>query len=211
MNRFLPQRLERILCLGAHADDIEIGAGGTILRLLQEYPGATVHWVVFSAAGIREPEARLSANLFLEHAAARHVVVREFRDGFFPYEGAAIKQVFEALKDEVDPDLILTHASGDAHQDHRLVNELTWNTFRRHAIFEFEIPKFDGDLGRPNVYVPLSEGICKTKIEHLTAAFASQTNKHWFTEETFRAILRLRGVECGSPHAEAFFARKLII
>lgn len=211
MNRFVPSRLEQILCLGAHADDIEIGAGGTILRLLQEHPGTTVHWVVFSAAGPRELEARQSATVFLEQAGARRVVTREFRDGFFPYRGEAIKEAFEALKVEVDPDLILTHTSGDAHQDHRLINEFTWNTFRRHTILEFEIPKYDGDLGRPNVYVPLSEETCRRKVDHLMTSFATQSGKHWFTEETFRALLRVRGIECGSPYAEAFVARKLVI
>ena len=157
MIRFVPSHLEQMLCLGAHADDIEIGAGGTILRLLRDNPDTTVHWVVFSAVGQRELEAQESAARFLEKARARHVVIRDFRDGFFPYRGEAIKQAFEALKVEVDPDLILTHSSVDAHQDHRLINELTWNTFRRHTILEFEIPKYDGDLGRPNVYVPLSD------------------------------------------------------
>jgi len=211
MTRFLPQRLESILCLGAHADDIEIGAGGTILRLLQEYPSAAVYWMVFSASGARELEARQSADLFLEQAKTRRVAIKTFRDGFFPYEGTAIKQAFEALKDEIDPDLVLTHASIDAHQDHRLINELTWNTFRRHTILEYEIPKYDGDLGRPNVYIPLSEETCQRKIGHLMAAFVTQRGKHWFTDETFRAVLRLRGIECGSLYAEAFFARKIVI
>lgn len=210
MIRLLPSRLEHVLCLGAHADDIEIGAGGTILRLLRDYPTTVVHWVVFGAVGAREQEARRSAACFLE-ARARAVVIHGFTDGFFPYEGQAIKQAFEQLKCEVQPDLILTHSALDAHQDHRLVNELTWNTFRRHAILEFEIPKYDGDLGRPNCYVPVSEEICRRKIEYLKAAFTSQKDKHWFTEDTFWAMLRLRGVECGEQYAEAFLARKLLL
>jgi LmbE family N-acetylglucosaminyl deacetylase len=209
--RLSPVRLEQILCLGAHADDIEIGAGGTMLRLLQEHPGAKVHWVVFSARGPRQIEAQQSASLFLEQAGARKVSTLDFRDGFFPYQGEAIKEAFEVLKAEVDPDLILTHASGDAHQDHRLINELTWNTFRCHSILEFEIPKYDGDLGRPNVFVPLTSETCQRKIDHLVAAFPSQAGKHWFTDETFRSILRLRGIECGSHYAEAFFGRKLLL
>jgi LmbE family N-acetylglucosaminyl deacetylase len=211
MIRFVPSRLDHLLCLGAHADDIEIGAGGTVLRLLRENPGTTVHWVVFSAVGEREIEAKQSAASFLGQARARHVVTRDFRDGFFPYQGEAIKQAFEVLKGEIQPDLILTHSALDAHQDHRLINELTWNTFRRHAILEFEIPKYDGDLGRPNLYVPLTDEICQRKIDHLVSAFATQAGKHWFTDETFRAIMRLRGVECGEPYAEAYFSRKLTI
>lgn len=211
MNRFVPSRLEHILCVGAHADDIEIGAGGTILRLLQERPSVVVHWIVLSAKGAREAEARQSATLFLADAGAQRVTIRDFRDGFFPYQGEAIKEAFEALKGEVDPDLILTHSSQDAHQDHRLVNELTWNTFRRHTILEFEIPKYDGDLGRPNLYVPLTEEICRQKVDHLMAAFSTQRSKQWFSEETFQAMLRVRGIECGSRYAEAFFASKLVI
>ena len=211
MIRFVPSKLDHVLCLGAHADDIEIGAGGTILRLLRDNPETTVHWVVFSAVGEREVEAKESAARFLEQARARHVVIRDFRDGFFPYQGEVIKQAFEALKGEIAPDLIFTHSSIDAHQDHRLINELTWNTFRRHAILEFEIPKYDGDLGRPNLYVPLPDEICQRKIDHLMSCFLTQAGKHWFTDETFRAMMRLRGVECGEFYAEAYFSRKLVI
>jgi len=211
MIRFMPSDLSHLLCLGAHADDIEIGAGGTVLRLLSEYPNVTVHWVVFSAIGEREVEAKRSAARFLRQARLPNVVTRDFRDGFFPYQGEAIKQAFEVLKGEIEPDLILTHRSRDAHQDHRLINELTWNTFRRHAILEFEIPKYDGDLGRPNVYFPLPEEICQRKIDHLMAAFETQAGKHWFTSETFRALMRLRGIECGEPYAEAYYSRKLVI
>jgi LmbE family N-acetylglucosaminyl deacetylase len=211
MIRFAPNRLDQLLCLGAHADDIEIGAGGTILRLLNENPGMAVHWVVFSAHGPRESEATHSAARFLEQAGERRVVTLDFRDGFFPYQGEAIKQAFEVLKREIEPDLVLTHTSGDAHQDHRLINELTWNTFRRHSILEFEIPKYDGDLGRPNVYAPISEDVCRRKINYLMSEFSTQAGKHWFTEETFQALLRLRGIECGHTYAEAFFARKLTI
>lgn len=211
MIRFLPGRLDHLLCLGAHADDIEIGAGGTILRLLREHPQATVHWVVFSAVGERALEAERSAARFLEQTQARKVVIRDFRDGYFPYQGDAIKQAFELLKGEIEPDLILTHSALDAHQDHRLIHELTWNTFRRHAILEFEIPKYDGDLGRPNLFVPIPEELCQRKIKYVMSAFPTQAGKHWFSEETFRAMMRLRGVECGEKYAEAYFARKLVI
>jgi LmbE family N-acetylglucosaminyl deacetylase len=179
--------------------------------MLAENPGLTVHWQVFSAVGPREREAQQSAEMFLRQAGARRVVTRDFRDGFFPYHGEPIKQAFEVLKAEIEPDVILTHASGDAHQDHRLINELTWNTFRKHLILEFEIPKYDGDLGRPNAYVPIGDDVCQRKIDYLFSAFPSQSGKHWFTDETFRAILRLRGIECGYRYAEAFFARKLVL
>lgn len=211
MIRFQYGKLGQLLCLGAHADDIEIGAGGTVLRLLAEYPGVSVHWVVFSARDARQEEARRSAARFLAPAKERNVVIHEFEDGFFPYQGQLIKHAFEALKGQVQPDLILTHSASDAHQDHRLINELTWNTFRRHTILEFEIPKYDGDLGRPNVYVPLSEENCRSKIEYLRSEFVTQANKHWFSENTFLAILRLRGIECAETYAEAFFARKLVL
>jgi LmbE family N-acetylglucosaminyl deacetylase len=211
MIRLLPNRLTQLLCLGAHADDIEIGAGGTVLKLLHDYPEATVHWIVFSAVGEREQEARQSAARFLERARAPNVIIQSFSDGFFPYQGQAIKQAFETLKRQIEPDLILTHSGLDAHQDHRLINELTWNTFRRHTIFEFEIPKYDGDLGRPNLYVPLPKEICYRKIQYLMATFLTQGSKHWFTEDAFWALLRLRGIECGESHAEAYYTRKLVL
>lgn len=211
MIRFLPSRLDHLLCLGAHADDIEIGAGGTILRLLGDYAKANVHWVVFGAVGERQLEAHRSAASFLERAQTRNVVIHSFKDGFFPYQGQAIKETFERLKAEVQPDLILTHSALDAHQDHRLINEFTWNTFRRQAILEYEIPKYDGDLGRPNCYVPVPEEVCRRKIALLKSAFTTQVGKHWFTEDTFWAMLRLRGVECGEQYAEAYFVRKLVL
>jgi LmbE family N-acetylglucosaminyl deacetylase len=202
-----------MLCLGAHADDIEIGCGGTVLRLLAEHRRVTVHWVVFSAAGRREAEARRSAVRFTRRAAARHLRIERFRDGFLPYEGAAVKEVFEALKETVRPDLVFTHSGDDAHQDHRLVAELTWNTFRRHGILEYEVPKYDGDLGRPNVFVPLPAGIRRRKVRGLMTGFPSQRRKRWFTETTFNGLMRLRGVECGAAegYAEAFYGRKLVL
>ena len=205
--------LRRMLCLGAHCDDIEIGCGGTVLRLLGEHPGLEVHWVVLSSDAVRAAEARQSADLFLAHAGARTVTIHDFRNGFFPYVGASIKEYFERLKGEVAPDLILTHNRHDLHQDHRVVSELTWNTFRDHLILEYEIPKYDCDLGRPNLFVPLAEAVCRRKIDHLLLCFATQKNKHWFTRETFQALLRLRGVECNSPsgYAEAFYSHKLLV
>ena len=202
-----------ILCLGAHSDDIEIGCGGTILRLLEEDPNTVVHWTVFSAADDRAKEARGAAARFLKKAKAATVETRAFRDAFFPYQGAEIKESFETLKAIVDPDLIFTHFRNDGHQDHRLISELTWNTFRNHMILEYEIPKYDGDLGSPNVFVPLRESVSRRKVELILKSFHSQREKAWFTAETFMATLRLRGIEANSVHkyAEAFYCRKLVL
>ncbi|MCE7985801.1 MAG: PIG-L family deacetylase [Caldilinea sp. CFX5] len=201
-----------VLCLGAHSDDIEIGCGGTILRLLQAYPHLRVYWVVFSAPQQRAAEAMASAAAFLAGAKETHVIIKDFKDGFFPFQGAEIKQNFEQLK-EVSPDIIFTHHRQDLHQDHRLIADLTWNTFRDHFILEYEIPKYDGDLGSPNFFVPLDERTCQQKVSCLLTYFQSQTNKHWFTGETFLAILRLRGIESKAPHtyAEAFYSRKMVL
>lgn len=201
-----------VLCLGAHSDDIEIGCGGTILRLLEENPATEVVWVVLGATGQRRTEAVESANLFLANARRKEIVIKEFRDGYFPYVGSDIKDFFEELKRKYLPDLILTHYRGDLHQDHRLISELTWNTFRDHLILEYEIIKYDGDLGSPNVFVHLSEEVCARKIKYVMENFQSQRSHQWFNEETFRAILRLRGVESNAPekYAEAFYCRKIV-
>ncbi|HTS07786.1 MAG TPA: PIG-L deacetylase family protein [Candidatus Eisenbacteria bacterium] len=201
-----------VLCLGAHSDDIEIGCGGTILRLAEQYPGVSFHWAVFSAAGIREAEARKAASLFAG-TALRQILLKTFPDGFLPFEGAQVKRVFEELKQAVSPDLILTPCRKDAHQDHRTIAELTWNTFRNHLIWEYEIPKYDGDLGQPNVFVPLEAEMCRAKVRHLIDAFQSQHSKRWFEESTFLSLLRLRGMECNaaSGYAEAFYCRKLTV
>lgn len=200
-----------VLCLGAHSDDIEIGCGGTILSLLNAMPSAQIHWVVFSSNRVRRAEAMRSAKLFLKNAKKAKISVHNFRDGFFPYQGARIKTQFERLKKAIQPDLVFTHYRRDLHQDHRLLNELTWNTFRNHLILEYEIPKYDGDLGSPNVFVPLHENVCKRKASLLDRAFQTQRGKHWFSEGTFVALMRLRGVEANSPtrYAEAFYGRKV--
>ncbi len=207
------QPLERLLVIGAHSDDIEIGCGGTILRLLDEYPALQVGWMVMTARDVRRTEAQASAEALLAPAVQPHISLHSFRDGFLPYEGAAVKEAFERLKLEFQPDVILTHFGRDAHQDHRLVAELTWNTFRDHLILEYEIPKYDGDLGTPNIFVRLDEQIVDRKIEHLLRAFPSQHGRQWFTPDLFRSILRLRGMECNAPshYAEAFYARKLAL
>ncbi len=201
-----------VLCLGAHSDDIEIGCGGTVLRLVELYPGAVFHWVVFSAIGVRDAEARCAASLFAG-AAIRGPLLKTFPDGFMPYVGAEIKAIFEELKQSVSPDLILCPWREDAHQDHRLISELTWNTFRNHLILEYEIPKYDGDLGRPNVFVPLAPELYQKKIQHIMDAFQSQRTKRWFEESTFLSLMRLRGMECNAPsgYAEAFHCRKLVL
>src|SRR5580704_8332770 len=201
-----------ILCLGSHSDDIEIGCGGTILRLLSSNHNVEVAWVVFSSSKEREREARKSAELFLKQAKQKEIVVKDFRDGYFPFEGTKIKDFFEELK-KVSPSLVLTHSRKDAHQDHRLIAELTWNTFREHLILEYEIPKYDGDMGQPSVFVPLDKEICQTKVRYLLEAFESQRKKRWFQEETFLSLMRLRGMECNAPsgYAEAFYCRKLVV
>jgi LmbE family N-acetylglucosaminyl deacetylase len=204
-------RLDRILCLGAHCDDIEIGCGGTMLKLAERARAVT--WVVLSADDQREGEARESARIALRGVATTEVVIKRFRDGFLPYQGMEVKEYFEELKERVAPDVVFTHHRYDLHQDHRLVAELTWNTFRDHLILEYEIPKYDGDLGAPNVFVPLDEALCRRKIEHLMTCFASQRTKRWFSEDVFRSLLRLRGMEANAPagYAEAFYCRKLVV
>lgn len=200
-----------VLCLGAHSDDIEIGAGATLLSWLDQGVRLDVHWCVLSGAGDREQEAKASAGDFLAEAASRQVEVASFRDGFFPEQGEQIKIWFETLKQRINPDVILTHRGDDAHQDHRQVSRLTWNTFRDHLILEYEIPKWDGDMARPNLYMPVSAPTMRRKIELLMMHFGSQRSKQWFDAETFLGLARLRGMECRAPerYAEAFVARKL--
>jgi len=202
-----------VLCLGAHSDDIEIGTGATLLGLMDRGIHLQVHWCVLSAVGEREKEARAAAADFLSKAASAHIEVMPFQDGFFPEQGDAIKSWFEMLKARVNPDLILTHYRDDAHQDHRQVCRLTWNTFRDHCVLEYEIPKWDGDLGQPNIYIPVSAEVLRRKIELLNLHFGSQRSKQWFDSELFLGLARLRGMECRAPerYAEAFFARKLTV
>lgn len=201
-----------VLCLGAHSDDIEIGCGGTLLHLKKICPRLQFHWVVFSATGTRGAEAAKAAELFTA-GAAKTVVLKEFRDGFLPYTGDEVKDFFEEMKTKVNPDLIFTQWGGDAHQDHRLLSELTWNTFRSHLILEYEIPKYDGDIGRPNFFVPLDSPLYNNKVDYLFEAFASQRSKRWFDRETFLGLMRIRGMECNalSGYAEAFHCRKMVL
>ncbi|HET6881909.1 MAG TPA: PIG-L family deacetylase [Pirellulales bacterium] len=203
-----------VLCLGAHADDIEIGCGAALLELLaRRRREINVHWVVFSGDDARRREALASAERFLSDAHKQSVTVYDFRDTLFPFIGAQIKERFSELQRQIAPDVIFTHRREDLHQDHRLLSELTWCAFRDHLVLEYEIPKYEGDLGHPNVYVPVSEAACRRKIESLLESFPTQRSKPWFTADTFWSLLRLRGLECNSPtrFAEAFTARKLCI
>jgi LmbE family N-acetylglucosaminyl deacetylase len=201
----------RLLCLGAHSDDIEIGCGGSILTLLRGRKAVDVTWVVFSGSADRHAEARRGASLFLSRARRKKVILHDFRDGFFPFD-PAVKEAVEALK-KVAPDVVLTHYRDDRHQDHRVLSDLAWNTFRDHLILEYEVPKWDGDLGAPNCYLALDEKTVAEKVQHLERAFGSQRSKDWFSAETFRGLMRLRGIECRAPagYAEAFYARKMRI
>ena len=199
-------------CLGSHSDDLEIGCGGTILKLIETYPNIICNWVVFSSTSQREGEAYESASRFLKNAKEKNIIIKHFRDGFFPFTGIEIKECFEELKQDFQPDIVFTHYRNDSHQDHRLISDLTWNTFRNHLILEYEIPKYDGDLGSPNFFVQLDELICHKKINYIIESFKSQQGKHWFTEDTFLSMLRIRGIESNAPnkYAEAFYCRKVV-
>jgi len=213
----LPIRFDRskelkILCLGAHSDDLEIGCGGTLLKTFAAFENVQCYWVVFSANGKREKEAIDSAKALLQPISRQSIITKRFQDGYFPFHGGEIKNAFEEIKGAFSPDLVLTHYRDDRHQDHRLISDLTWNTFRDHLILEYEIPKYDGDLGNPNLYITISEDICEKKVDHVMRHFPSQESKHWFTKDAFFSILRLRGIESGSQekYAEAFYSRKMV-
>lgn len=205
----LDDKARNILCLGAHADDIEIGCGGTILKWIRERRDLNIQWVVFSAEGKRGNEARASAKALLQKIR-RKTIVKQFKTSFLPFQGARVKDYFETLRESFQPDIVFTHYRHDRHQDHRLLSDLAWNTFRDHLILEYEIPKYDGDFGVPNFFVALDEELCREKSRHLCRFFQTQGNKHWFSEETFLGLMRLRGVECSSRYAEAFYCRKLV-
>jgi len=200
-----------VVCIGAHADDLEIGCGGTVRQLVEQHPGSVVRWWVLTGDGDRHREARAAADQLLADACQLEVALSEFRDGYLPANFADVKNAFETFRRGREPDLVFTHARDDRHQDHRLVGDLTWNTWRDHLILEYEIPKWDGDLGRPNLYVPLSEHSARRKLDALLSCFVTQKAKPWFDEATFRALLRLRGIECRAPsgYAEAFYASKI--
>ena len=205
--------LRRILAIGCHADDIEIGCGGTLLTLTRTIPELEVDWVVLAASGERAEEAHASARAFLAAAGSARVEVHGFRDGFMPYSGGEVKELFEDIKARVDPQLVLTHTRFDLHQDHRLACEFTWNTFRHHLILEYEVPKVDGDLGTPNLFVPLSADLAAEKVALLEEHFRTQAGKHWFDRELFLGLMRVRGMEAVAPerYAEAFICRKGVL
>jgi len=202
-----------ILFLGAHCDDVEIGCGATLLRLIEDYPDADFQWVIFSSDEKRAAETRRAAGMLMGGAARTKVTIKTFRNAFFPYIGVELKEFFEEIKRSVSPDVVFTHHRMDRHQDHRTLSDLTWNTFRSHLIVEYEIPKYDGDLGQPNLYVPVTKAMMEKKIETLMACYATQANHQWFTPDTFSGLMRIRGIECDSPtgYAEAFHARKMIV
>ncbi len=205
-------QLLRVLCLGSHSDDLEIGCGGTVLKLTGTNKNVEFCWIVFSATGERKKEALRGADFFLKSAKGKEVNIKAFRESFFPSEFAKIKETFEDLKQKFQPDLIFTHYRNDLHQDHRTISDLTWNTFRNHLILEYEVPKYDGDLGSPNLFVHLDEQVRKLKTQFILDNFKTQRQKHWFTKDTFLSLMRLRGVESGeSRYAEAFYSRKLVI
>jgi len=212
INLFDSNKEPNILCLGAHSDDIEIGCGGTILRLIEELPKAKFLWIVFSGNKLRSKEAIKSASIFLNKIRSKQVVVYNFRESYFPFIGAEIKDCFEKIKTDFSPDILFTHYSGDLHQDHELISKLTWNTFRNHFILEYEIPKYDSDLGSPNFFVHLDDSFVQRKINYLFKIFQTQKKKLWFSEESFRSLMRIRGLESNSltNYSEAFYCRKIV-
>jgi len=205
--------LKRVLCIGAHSDDIEIGCGGTVLRLIEQNPNLEFYWLVLCSNPQRAIEATKSANEFLKGVKKKTIVVKDFRDGFLPYIGAPVKEAFEEIKRTFVPDLVFTHTRQDLHQDHRMTCELTWNTFRSHMILEYEIPKYDADLKPTNYFVPLTDKQAKKKVKGLMRFFGTQKNKHWFSEDLFEGLMRLRAIEVASPtrYAEGFHCRKILM
>jgi LmbE family N-acetylglucosaminyl deacetylase len=203
----------KLLLLGAHCDDIEIGCGGTLLDWIARFPGLSIYWAVFASTPMREPEARAGAAKFLAGTSGAILHIGKHRDGFFPVEWAAIKEEMEGIRKQFEPDVVFTHYRDDRHQDHRVLSDLAWNTFRNHLVLEYEIMKYDGDLGIPNVFVPLSDDQALTKVRYVREAYVSQSAKHWFVDETFTSLMRIRGLECGGAarYAEAFYMRKGVL
>ncbi|WP_217447752.1 PIG-L deacetylase family protein [Maribellus comscasis] len=196
--------------MGAHCDDIEIGAGCSLLKIFKDYKIESVNWVVFTSNEIRKKEATKSANQFLKHVSKKKISIESYRDGFLPFYAAEIKEYFERLRKEINPDIIFTHYRNDRHQDHRLISDLTWNTWRNNMVLEYEIPKYDGDIGNPNFFVEVDKDLMDRRNGILMKSFVSQHSKHWFSEDTFSALPRLRGMESATQFAEAFYARKIV-
>lgn len=203
----------RVLCLGAHSDDIEIGCGGTLMRWMEEYEQVHVTWAVLSASGVRGEEASRSVQALLLPGVTADVVLGDFEDAHLPAEFRRAKSFMRELHDRADVDVVLTHCLGDRHQDHRLIAELTWQCWRNHLVLGYEIPKYEGDLGRPNLFVPLSTAVVERKVAHLLEHFGSQRSRDWFSAETFSGLMRIRGLECraASGFAEAFHAPKVVL
>lgn len=205
-------RALQIVCIGAHCDDIEIGCGGSLVALSQAYPLSHFHCWVFSGNAARAAESRACLTQLLD-AERFTLQVFDHRDGYFPAQWAQVKERLATLSQTINADLVFTHTARESHQDHRVLAELTWNHFRRHTVLEYEIAKYEGDLGRANFYIPLSTEQFEAKLSALLSAFPSQASKGWFTRNTFEAIARLRGVEshATSGYAEAFRARKSVL
>jgi LmbE family N-acetylglucosaminyl deacetylase len=201
-----------ILCIGAHCDDIEIGCGGTILSLQRQYPRCKIHWLVLTSVPTRRQEAMTAVRKFIRPSARGEVRIGTLPDGYLPAHFSEVKTQFEDLKRAIHPDLILTHHELDRHQDHSLISQITWQTFRDHMIWEYEIPKYDGDLLTPNMYVPLVSAVAARKVAMIVRTFSSQETKSWFSAENLLAAMRIRGLESRSPSgfAEAFHCRKLV-
>lgn len=201
-----------ILCLGAHSDDIEIGCGGTILKLIAQQKIKSVKWVVFTSGEQRRKEALASAEAYLEEVENKEIVILDYQDTLLQFSAIEIKTFFNTSLKPFQPDLVFTHYRDDRHQDHRLISDLSWNTFRDHCILEYEIPKYDGDLGIPNCFSQIEKAIAEKKVAYLMQHFASQAGKHWFDPQTFFGLMRIRGLESASPshYAEAFHSRKMV-
>lgn len=212
MNTLPFKNIDSILCLGAHADDIEIGCGGTLLKLIESNPKVKIHWIVFSANGQREVEAVQSAHGLVGNTNLK-VETHQFSDSYFPSQWKRIKKEFSRIRRESKPQIVFTHRLEDRHQDHRVISELTWNAFRDQPIFEYEIPKYEGDLGQPNVFVPLTQQVSEEKCRWITEVFRTQKDKYWFNSDVLMSLLRIRGVEAGRSiqFAEAFYCRKLAL
>jgi LmbE family N-acetylglucosaminyl deacetylase len=199
-----------ILAIGAHPDDIEIGAGGALLSLAAAYPGLQARYVVMTGTAERHQEAHSAASAFLPSADVR-IDLHELPEGRFPAVWAQVKDALEEVARSCSPDLVLAPTRADAHQDHRTIGEIVSTVFRDQLYLGYEIPKWDGDLGQPSMYFPLSAGVARRKVELLHKCFPSQRGRDWWDDEVFLGMARLRGMECRAPYAEAFTCTKAVI
>jgi len=199
-----------ILAIGAHPDDIEIGAGGTLLSLAAACPGLQARYLVLTGTAERHEEARSAASAFLP-ATDVHIDLHELPEGRFPAVWARVKDALEDVARSCSPDLILAPSRADAHQDHRTIGEIVPTVFRDQLYLGYEIPKWDGDLSQPSMYLPLSADVARRKVELLHKCFPSQRVRDWWDDEVFLGMARLRGMECRAPYAEAFTCTKSAI